>query len=241
VKSNPQAIRRSNRVKALLIGCLTLLAISPAAAQVGHPPTQSPYTDLEYRQELTPLFGYDRARTDPAGVLPQSAFMLGLNYEVWLAGPVSFTTSYTHTFSDRNVIDPSKPARTRLIGTESAGINSLDVGLALALTGRKSWHEIVPQIRAGIGILQSAAKDELSTYKFGTPLAFTFGGGLKFVPGGRFQLRADISERLFKQTYPDAYAILASDNTSVISQSTSRKFYTHHTGLTLGVSYLFGR
>jgi len=228
-------------VKALLIGCLTLLAISPAAAQVGHPPAQSPYADLEYRQELTPLVGYTRARTDPAGTLPQSGLLLGLNYEVYLAGPVSFTTSYTHTFSDRNKIDPSKPAKTRFLGTESAGINSLDIGLALALTGRKSWHTIVPQIRAGLGIMQSTAKDELSTYKFGTPFAFTFGGGLKFVPGGRFQLRADVSERLFKQTYPDAYAILASDNTSVIAPSTSRTFYTHHTGLTLGVSYLFGR
>jgi len=228
-------------VKALLIGCLTLLAIAPAGAQVGYPPTQSPYTDLEYRQELTPLFGYSRARTDPAGILPQSAFMVGLNYEVYLAGPVSFTTTYAHTFSDRNVVDPTKPKATRSLGTESANVNSLEVGLAVGLTGRKSWHSIVPQIRAGVGILQSGAKDEASGYKFGTPLAISFGGGLKFVPGGRFQLRADITEHLFKQTYPDSYALPASDRTAVISESTSRRFYTHHTGLTLGVSYLFGR
>jgi hypothetical protein len=228
-------------VKALLIGCLTLLAIAPARAQVGHPPAESPYTDLEYKQELTPLFGYTRARTDPAGILPQSAFMLGLNYEIYLAGPVSFTTSYTHTFSDRTVLDPTRPKATRVLGTESANVNSLDIGLALALTGRKSWHKLVPEIRAGLGIMQSGAKDETSGYKFGTPFAFTFGGGLKFVPGGRFQLRADLAERLFKQAYPDSYARPAIDNTAVISESTSRSFYTHHTGLTLGVSYLFGR
>jgi hypothetical protein len=228
-------------VKALLFGFLTLLAISPAGAQVGYPPAESPYADLEYKQELTPMFGYTRARTDPAKILPQSAPMAGLRYEIYIAGPVSFSTDFSHTFAQRDVVDPTKPAKTRALGSETAGVNSLDVALALGLTGRKSWHSIVPQIRAGVGIMQSSAKDDSSGYKFGTPFAFTFGGGLKFVPGGRFQLRADITERVFKQNYPDSYARPASDNTAVIPESTPRSFYTHHTGLTVGVSYLFSR
>lgn len=235
------AIPRSNCVKAILFGFVIVLASSPASAQVGHPPAQSPYTDLEYRQELTPLFGYMRARTDAAGILPRSAAMAGLRYEIYLAGPVSFATDFTHAFAERNVIDPSKPARTRSLGTEPASVNSVDIALAVALTGRKSWHTVVPQIRAGLGIMQSTAKDDSSGYKFGTPFAFHFGGGLKFVPGGRFQLRADVTERLFKQSYPDSYARLASDNTAVINDRTPRTFYTHHTALTVGVSYLFSR
>jgi hypothetical protein len=89
--------------------------------------------------------------------------------------------------------------------------------------------------------MASRAKDDSSGYAFGTPFAFHFGGGLKFVPGGRFQIRADITERLFKQTYPDSYFRLATDNTAVLTDPTPRKFYTHHTQLTLGVSYLFAR
>jgi hypothetical protein len=228
-------------VKALLFGLLSLLAISPAAAQVGYPPAESPYTDLEHRQELTPMFGYTRTREDPAKILPRSAAVAGLRYEIYIAGPISFSSDFSHTFAERNVVDPTKPAKSRSLGTQSAGVNSLDVALAAGLTGRKSWHKIVPQLRAGIGIMQSAAKDDSSGYKFGTPFAFTFGGGLKLVPGGRFQLRADVSERLFKQTYPDSYARPASDNTAVISESTKREFYTHHTMLTVGVSYLFSR
>jgi hypothetical protein len=214
---------------------------SPAAAQVGYPPTQSPYTDLEYRQELTPIFGYDRARTDAAGILPRSAPVAGLRYEIYLAGPVSFSSELTRTLSERNVVDPTLPKATRSLGTQDAAVHSLDVALAMGLTGRKSWHHIVPQIRAGVGIMHSSAKDESSGYKFGTPFAFQFGGGLKFVPGGRFQFRADVSERLFKQSYPDSYARPASDNTAVISEGTERSFYTHHTMLTVGVSYLFMR
>ena len=113
--------------------------------------------------------------------------------------------------------------------------------LALDLTGRKSWNHLVPQLRGGLGVVSSSAKDDSSGFSFGTPFAFTFGGGLKFVPGGRLQLRADVTDRVFKLNYPDSHYRKASDNTSVLSDPTPRSFYTHHTALTVGVSYLFGR
>ncbi|MDB4882724.1 MAG: hypothetical protein JWL95_1490 [Gemmatimonadetes bacterium] len=228
-------------MKALLCGALALLIALPAAAQVGHEPAASPYADLEFKQELTPLFGYDRARVDPAGITPQSAAMAGLRYEIFLGGPLSFSTDVTRTFSNRNVVNPTLIASKLAVGTESAPVYAADIALALSLTGRKSWHSLVPQLRGGIGIMASGAKDSSSGYQFGTPFAFHFGGGLKFVPGGRFQLRADVTERLFKQTYPDSYYLAASDNTAVLTDPTPRKFYTHHTALTVGVSYLFGR
>ena len=65
-------------MKAFLCGVVTLLFALPVAAQVGHEPASSPYTDLEYKQEFTALFGYSRAQKDPAGVAPQSAPLVGL-------------------------------------------------------------------------------------------------------------------------------------------------------------------
>ncbi|MEO6525176.1 MAG: hypothetical protein ABIP93_00985 [Gemmatimonadaceae bacterium] len=228
-------------MKALLCGAMALLFAVPAAAQVGYDPAKSPYTDLEYKQEITPIFGYSRARVDPAGILPQSSAVAGLRYEIHIGGPVAFSSDFTRTFSNRNVIDPTLPAARRAIGTESAPVYAADLGLVLSVPGRKSWHHVVPQLRGGLGIMASPAKDSASGYKFGTPFAFTFGGGLKLVPGGRFQMRADVAERLFKQTYPDSYFLLASDNTAVLKDPTPRRFYTHHTVLTVGVSYLFAR
>lgn len=227
-------------MKALSVAALALLVASPALAQVGHDPEESPYKDLEYRQELTPYGGYLRARKDPAGVMPQSASIAGLRYEVYLAGPVSFTSDLSALFSNRTLIDPTKPASQRLVGTEKAPVYALDVGLALGVTGRKSWHGVVPQVRAGAGVATSPATDDASGYKFGTPFAITFGGGLKFVPGGRLQLRADVGERLFKQKYPDSFYANASDNTALLTNS-KRSFWTHHSLLTLGVSFLFDR
>ena len=228
-------------MKALLYGVLALLVAVPAAAQVGHEPAESPYTDLEYKQELTPLFGYVKARQDPAGILPKSAAIAGLRYEVYMGGPLSFSSDLTRTFSERDVVDPLLVASKRAVGTQSAPVYAADIALALALTGRKSWHSIVPQLRGGIGLMASPAKDDSSGYAFGTSFAFHFGGGLKLVPARRFQVRADLTERVFKQTYPDSYFRLATDNTAVLKDPTPRKFYTHHTQLTVGVSYLFAR
>ena len=228
-------------MKAFQFAALALLVASPLLAQVGHEPESSPYRDLQYRQELTPYGGYARARVDPAGVLPQSASIAGLRYELYLAGPVSLTSDLSAMFSDRTVIDPTKPVVSRFVGTETAPVYALDLGFALGLTGRKSWHRLAPQVRAGVGVITSKAADDTTGLKFGTPFAFSFGAGVKFVPGGRLQLRADVGERLFKQKYPDAYYRTTSDNTAVLTDANKRSYWTNHGLLTIGVSYLFDR
>jgi hypothetical protein len=234
---------RSDRVKAILCGVVALLMAMPAAAQVGHEPEDSPYRDLEHRQELTFLGGWVKARHDPAGVAPQSAPMVGARYEFSLVGPLALSSDVTAMFASRDVIDPAKPKAQRIPRSENATVFSADLALAMNLTGRKSWHHLVPQVRAGVGLLRSSAADDSSGFHFGTPFAFSFGGGLKLVPGrtGRVQLRADVTDRVFKLSYPDAYYRLASDNTAVLDRSTAKSFYTHHAAFTLGVSYLFGR
>jgi hypothetical protein len=225
-----------------LFGFVALVAALPATAQVGHAPAQSPYVDLDYHQELSVLLGYVRTRHDPASVAPQSAALVGLRYELALTGPLALSSDLTRSFSQRNVLQPTRVASQRFLGTESAPVYAFDLALALNLTGEKSWHHLVPQVRGGVGVMRSAAKDDSLGFAFGTPFAFTLGGGLKFVPGGgHVQLRADITDRIFKLSYPVTYYRLASDNTAVLPATTVNSFYTHHTAFTVGVSYLFSR
>lgn len=232
---------RSERVKAILFGMMALLVALPASAQVGHEPATSPYTDLEYNQEITPMFGYVRARHDPAGVAPQSFPAFGLRYEWTLTGPLALSSDLIGGMATRDVVEPTHPLATRSQGTERNAIGAFDLALALNLTGQKSWNHLVPQVRAGVGFVHSAAQDDSSGFAFGTPFAFSVGGGVKYVLGGRMQLRADVTDRIFKLAYPDAYYRTTSDNTAVLDASTPRSFYTHHTALTVGVSYLFAR
>jgi hypothetical protein len=229
-------------VKAFLFGLVALLAAVPATAQmVGHDPASSPYLDLEHKQEISLLFGYLSARHDPAGVAPGSAPMIGARYEINLVGPLGLSADLTRSSSSHTVLNPFLPTATRVVGTTSSPVYSADLALVLDLTGRKSWHHIVPQLRGGLGVVSSSARDDSTGFAFGTPFAFTFGGGLKFEPGGRWGLRADITDRVFKLSYPTSYYTLAADNTSVLPASTPNSFYTHQAALTVGVSYLFGR
>jgi opacity protein-like surface antigen len=230
-----------DRVKALLF-VAALLCAAPASAQVGHEPAKSPYVDLEYGQELTLLGGYVRTRHDPAGIAPKNYPVLGVRYELKLTGPLAVSADIMSGSATRDVLDPLKPAATRKLGSTSNGVLAADAALAMNLTGERSWHSLVPQVRAGVGLVSSRAKDDSSGFAFGTRFAFVLGGGVKYVPAGRrFQIRADVTDRIFKLDYPDAYYRLATDNTAVLPGTTSKSFYTHHTALTVGVSYLFAR
>ena len=228
-------------MKATLFVLLALLVALPLSAQqVGFPPAQSPFRDLEYKQELSPFGGWVNAASDDANVLPKSGAIVGLRYQIRIGGPVSFDADFSRMQSTRNVIDPTQIASKRLLGTADAAVYGINAGLALGLTGRKSWHHLVPEVRVGGGVVTSETKDDASGYTFGTPFALTFGGGLKFVSLGRLQLRADAGARLFKQKYPDSFFQIASDNTSVLTTQ-SRSFWTNQTVLSVGASLLFDR
>jgi len=228
-------------VKALLFGLLALLVALPMSAQqVGFPPAQSPYRDLEFKQELSPYGGWANASNDAAGVLPQSASIFGLRYQIRLGGPVSFDADFSRMGASRNVVDPTQIAGKRILGTTDAAVYGVNVGVALGLTGKKSWHHMVPEVRGGVGLLSSEAKDDASGYSFGTPFAFTFGGGLKFVSRGRFQMRADATERLYKQKYPDSFYKNSLDGTALLTTQ-ARSFWSNQTLLTVGASLLFDR
>ena len=223
---------------------LTALAALPAAApaQVGHPPAQSPYRDLEFRQELTPYVGYFAASRDPAGVAPQSGPMLGLRYEVRVGGPAQLTVRAARVFSERTPADPTKPLATRYLPAESSPLYTGDVSLSLNLTGQKSIRRLVPLLNAGIGLVSDFENtSDVGGYKFGTSFAFLVGGGVRWVPGGRFQLRADLTDHLYQIQYPDAYLLSANGNPPVVSPRQGKSSWQHNAAITVGASYMFFR
>ena len=54
---------------------------APAAAQVGHEPTRSPFRDLAYKQDFTLHTGYYVGSKGRAGVAPSGGPMLGVRYD----------------------------------------------------------------------------------------------------------------------------------------------------------------
>jgi hypothetical protein len=221
------------------------LALSvPAAAQVsvGYPPQASPYRDLEYHQELTVFGGYLNASVDPAQVAPKAAPMAGIRYEVTVGGPAQLVVRAAKAFSERNVVDPTKPAASRNLGTQKWPVYLADFGLSVNLTGQRSFHGVVPVTYVGFGIATEAGrKVEADPYRLGTTFAISYAAGLRFVPGGRFQIRADAGSYMYQIKYPAAYYISATDNTTVLPQSQGRSFWKRNGAYTLGISYLLFR
>ncbi|HEX6574224.1 MAG TPA: hypothetical protein VF042_04570 [Gemmatimonadaceae bacterium] len=231
-------------MKRLLLVTALVLNSAPLAAQVdvGSPPTSSPFRDLEFRHELTAFGGYYFAAKDPAGVAPRSAPMGGLRYELVIGGPVELVYRVARVNSERRVIDPLEPAASRELGVQSWPLYLTDLGFALNLTGQRSWHGVVPVLNAGIGLVSDLDKKaENDQFNVGTTFAFSFGAGLRIVPGGRFQMRADVGTWMYEYKYPNTYYATTSDNTTVLPDNQAKNFWKKNLGLTLGASYLLFR
>ncbi|GAC1480575.1 MAG: hypothetical protein NVS1B4_25770 [Gemmatimonadaceae bacterium] len=219
-----------------------ILSPTPARGQVGYDPGASPYRDLSARQGLTVYSGQFNAGRDPAGVAVKSGPLAGVRYDLRLGGPAELTVRAARVFSTRTLLDASKPRTSRQTGTTDGRLWLTDIGLSINLTGQKSFHNFVPVIHAGLGAASDfSSKPDASGYKFGTTFALAYGAGVRWVPGGRFQIRADMGDHMFQLAYPDSYYVPATDGTSILGRSQPQSAWKHNLALTLGATYLFFR
>lgn len=224
-----------------LLGALALAFIATTArAQVGHLPENSPYRDLETRQEFTFFGGRYTTGKDPIGVAPLDGPMYGIRYQVHVGGPAFLMARWSHVNSSRFAIDPTKSGAGRKLGKHNESINLYDIDLALNLTGEKSFHHIVPVVNFGAGVASCSCSVPNDPYTFGTPFAFTFGGGLRYVPGSRLQLTVDWNDYLYQLKYPTAYYVIPTGGTAAATNE-ARSFWKNNKALTFGASLLFFR
>jgi hypothetical protein len=220
-----------------------MVAAPGAAAQVGHTPEASPYADLVYRHDVTTFTGYLSTRRDPAGVAPRSGPLAGIRYALHVGGPAQVTARVAYGQSERTVLDPLEPPASRVV-IPAANVPLLlaDAGVAMSLTGFKSWNRLVPEVNAGLGFVSDfRTEGDVGGFKFGTRFALTVGAGVRYVPAGRFQLRLDVTDNLYRLTYPDSYYQSATDRPAIVDPDQPKAFWTHNPSITLGVSYLFWR
>ncbi len=225
-----------------LLGAMALVvAATTAEAQVGHLPQTSPYRDVETSQEVTFFGGHYSAGKDALNIAPSGGPMFGLRYEKHVGGPAFLMVRWSHVNSERFAIDPTKTGVAAQLGKRNVALNLYDVNLALNVTGQKSFHRIVPVVNLGAGIATCGCNVEPDPYSFGTPFAFSFGGGLRYVPGGRFQLRADWNNYLYQLKYPAEYYLNPTGTGAAVPSSQSRSFWKNNRALTVGASLLFFR
>jgi hypothetical protein len=213
-----------------------------ASAQVGHAPQSSPYRDIEHRQELTWFAGEYLSAKEPAGVAPRNAPMVGMHYEFRMAGPAYLTARLAGIFSERRVIDPTKPIAERDQGLKYTPMIHGDVGFALNLTGAKSWRGLAPTLGGGLGI--GAALDggaDIGNYKIGTPFLITLRPGIKFAASGRWQGRIDATNVFHRIKYPESYFLKTGADDAVFPPDGKRTIWRRDLGLTIGITRALGK
>ena len=230
-------------MKSMMAAALLILCTGTASAQiVGRHPEESPFRDLQFRQDVTLFTGYFNAGRDPAGVAPQAAPIVGAQYGIRLAGPVTFVARTAVAFSERTIINPRVVAEERVVATESWPIMLTDLNFTLNLTGQKSWHGIVPTATGGLGLVTDFKTDaDVGGYQFGTSFAFNLGAGVRWVATERMELRFDLTDYVYKIGYPTAYYSRAPDDTQVLPNTQPRTLWKHNAAFTVGAAYRFWR
>jgi len=128
------------------------------------------------------------------------------------------------------------------VGSTSAPVYLADLGIAINLTGQKSVHHFVPVLNGGFGLVSGGStKADVGGYRFGTSFAFSFGGGIRYAPGGHFQVRADVNDYIYQIQYPPSYFVPPTGGTAVLAADVAKSQYRHNAALTIGASYLFFR
>ncbi len=228
------------RIRAAL--CALMLAAAPAAAQVGHLPSESPYRDLPWRQALSVFAGgFDTGR-DPAGVGPQPGWLAGVKYSIRIGGPIALTARVAAAPSSRRLLDPTKPAASRHIGNQAAEIFAGDLGLEWNLTGQKSFHRLVPVIDGGVGLVTDFhGIPDAGGYRFGTRFMFTWGAGVRYHTQGRWEPRFDFTNYIWQLQYPPSYATTLSDGSPGIVSSAKKGMWMGNHLFSVGLSYQLSR
>lgn len=224
------------RVRAALF--VLMLSAAPAAAQVvGHLPSSSPYSDLVWKQSVGFFAGGLATGNDPAGVGPQPGSLGGVRYDLRIGGPVSMVTRLSAGPTSRRVLNPTKPLSSRYLGDQNSTLLAGDLGLAMNLTGQKSYHRLVPVLSGGFGFVTDfhGTPDD-GGYTFGTRFMFTWGLGVRYHTQGRWEPRADFTNYVWQIQYPSAYQSKASDGSAAILSKKQSPWMGNHLW-SLGLSY----
>lgn len=206
----------------LAFACCVSSAAGLAAQAVGSTPENSPYQDVRGGQRLGLEAGYMVMARDPAGVGPQSTPYAGLRYDFHAGGPAYITSRVFGLSTDRDVLDYTKKAAVRHVGTQKLGVIGGDVGLAISITGDRSWHRLQPLLEGSGGFVSGIGeKEDVSRYAFGSRFYLTYGLGARYVTGKNSELRADLVWFAWQLKYPTTFQSTDADPVPITTGSLS--------------------
>lgn len=190
------------RTLALLV-LLSTSAAARGAAQVGHPPHDSPYREIVDGHSFTPVAGYFAGSGGRFGIGAHNGYVYGFRYDLRAGKTVQFGFSFAQGQLDRFIVNPFISRNDRITGPLDQRTTFADLSAQLNLSGGKSWHRIAPYtgVTLGVAFGRDLAADT-SGYEFGNKFYFAPQLGTRLFLTDHLHLRAEIRGAFWKVKYP---------------------------------------
>ncbi|HTO73291.1 MAG TPA: hypothetical protein VMJ30_05700 [Gemmatimonadales bacterium] len=223
-------------LRASLMALVSALLAVPLAAQVGRPPSTSPFRDISSDLTVTPFGGYMWGSGGTLGLGPQDGPVAGARMDVRVSAPLTLGFQFSYGSYQRRYIDLKDTTGTALRGFTGTDLIQIEFGAQLNLTGKKAWHGLAPFIGVMGGLaFASGSSVDSSGYKFGTKFIFAPMFGTRFVIAKGVMLRAEMRWNFWQLKYPTSYTVQTPSGEVLLGQNLSE--WTGTPSLTAGISF----
>ncbi len=220
---------------------LLVLGVSTAGALAAQS-IPSPYRFIEERQEIGVFAGLFHGDAGQYGFGPGPGPMSGIRYGLELTGPLGLEALASFVPTTRDVINPGREEGDRKVEEAEVALVLFEARLRFALTGRRTWHGFQPFAFIGAGLGFDAQGDQSEDlvippddrFDFGTRFQASGGGGVRFLLGRRWVLRADAALLLYELQTPSGFFDEDRD-LGVVPE----KEWVNSTTVTLGFAFRF--
>jgi hypothetical protein len=194
-------------LRALLLAALAATPVA-ARAQVGYPPSASPYRDIPRGHTITATGGWLGGTGGSLHLGPHSGATYGARYDVRTNAFLQLGLDVEHGTFDRFIVDPFVRLADRTRGPVRQSLTFVEASLQFNLTGNKSWNHIAPFFATGLGVAfasPSVAPGDSSGYKFKNKFYFAPTIGTRIFFGSRLHLRAEARALVWRLNYPGSF------------------------------------
>ncbi len=190
----------------LLSAALVILTPAGAGAQVGHPPSRSPYSDIPKGHTITGFGGLFGGTGGRFGIAPHDGPVYGLRYDIRTGSTIQMGLAFAQGNLERMIVDPFVPVANRVSGPVDQTVSFVEADLQFNLTGGKTWRGLAPFVGAGVGFAfpgETAA--DTSGFELGRKIYFAPHAGFRLFLTNRIHLRADARVIFWKVNYPASF------------------------------------
>jgi hypothetical protein len=219
---------------------------APLAAQVGHPPSSSPYRDIRRGHSLTLTGGYLFGDGGDFNIGPHHGPVFGARYDIRTSRTIQLGLGLFRGNLQRFIVNPFVRLANRRTGPVDQSVTFAELDVQMNVTGGKSWHRIAPyvQLTGGLAMAGNTPADT-SRFDFGNKLYLAPAAGFRLFFSQRFHLRAEARATFWKLNYPTTFQSEpveepgTPDNPNAVITGTSLTQWTTSSWLQAGLGYSF--